>query len=448
MTPRLQAALARARDTRAITLGAGVLREVPALFKAQFPGASARVVADPRTFNAAGADVQTALAAAGLAGAEPLVLEEEALIAEIRHVETITARLAAGPGIPVAVGAGTMNDLVKLAAERMGRPYLVVATAASMDGYTAFGASILSEGHKQTMACAAPRAVAADLDVIRRAPPPLLASGYADLMAKVVSGADWILADALGIEAIDPVAWALVQEGLPAALAEPEALTRGDTAAFGRLVEGLLMSGLAMQWTGTSRPASGAEHQFSHLWDMEHHVHEGVAPSHGFKVGVATHFIARLYEALLREPLDRLDVAVTCARWRGEPEAEEEARRLFGSEPLLALARRERAAKQITPAALAAELSRLRACWPELRERLRRQLLPSAEIRRRLAAVGAPDRPSAIGLSRERMVASAWRAQQIRRRYTVLDLCLRTGLLERFLKQYHERGDDECCRTP
>ncbi len=448
MTPRLQAALSRARDTRAITLGAGVLRDVPALFKSQFPGASARIVADPRTFLAAGADVETALAAAGLAGAAPLVLEEEPLIAEIRHVETLVARLAADPGIPVAVGAGTINDLVKLASARLGRPYLVVATAASMDGYTAFGASILSEGHKQTMSCAAPRAVAADLDVIRRAPPPLLASGYADLMAKVVSGADWILADALGIEAIDTAAWSLVQDGLPASLAEPEALTRGNREALSHLVEGLLMSGLAMQWTGTSRPASGAEHQFSHLWDMEHHVHHGAAPSHGFKVGVATHFIARLYEMLLGEPLDQLDVAAACARWRWEPEAEATARRLFDSEALLALARRERAAKPVTPAALTAELNRLRTCWPELRERLRRQLLPSAEIRRRLAAVGAPDRPSAIGLSRERMVASAWRAQQIRRRYTVLDLCLRAGLLERFLDRYHDGDEDECCRTP
>jgi glycerol-1-phosphate dehydrogenase [NAD(P)+] len=171
-------------------------------------------------------------------------------------------------------------------------------------------------------------------------------------------------------------------------------------------------------------------------------VYQGEAPSHGFKVGVATHFIAWIYGQLLREPLDRLDVATACARWRPEPEVDAAARQLFTSEEILALARRERAAKQVAPAALAAELDRLRACWPALRERLRRQLLPSAEIRRRLVAVGAPDRPAAIGLSRERMVASAWRAQQIRRRYTVLDLCLRAGLLERILARYQAHGDE------
>ena len=442
MTQRLQAALKHARDTRAVALGTGVLREVPALFKEQFPGATARVIADPRTFRAAGADVQAALAVAGLAGGEPLLLEDEALIAEIRHVETLTAHLATGSDIPVAVGSGTINDLVKLVAERVGRPYLVVGTAASMDGYTSFGASILYKGNKQTMACAAPRAVAADLDVIRRAPSPLVAWGYADLMAKVVSGADWILADALGVEAIDPVAWSLVQGELSSALTEPESLVRGDAAAFGRLVEGLMMSGLAMQYTGTSRPASGAEHQFSHLWDMEHHVYKGEAPSHGFKVGVATHFISWIYGQLLREPLDQLDVAAACARWRSEPEVDAAARQLFTSEAILSLARRERAAKQVTAAELTTELNRLRTCWPELRGRLQRQLLPSAEIRRRLTAVGAPGCPEAIGLTRERMVASAWRAQQIRRRYTVLDLCLRAGLLERILARYQEHGDE------
>ena len=81
MTPRLQSALKHARDTRAIALGTGVLRQVPALFKEQFPGSSGRVIADPRTFQAAGADVHAALTAAGLAGGAPILLEDEPLVA-------------------------------------------------------------------------------------------------------------------------------------------------------------------------------------------------------------------------------------------------------------------------------------------------------------------------------------------------------------------------------
>ena len=130
MTPRLQSALKHARDTRAIALGTGVLRQVPALFKEQFPGSSGRVIADPRTFQAAGADVHAALTAAGLAGGAPILLEDEPLVAEIRHVEALTGQFAAGSDIPVAVGSGTINDIVKLVAERVGRPYIVVASAA------------------------------------------------------------------------------------------------------------------------------------------------------------------------------------------------------------------------------------------------------------------------------------------------------------------------------
>ena len=92
---------------------------------------------------------------------------------------------------------------MKLAAHRTGRQYLCVATAASMDGYTAYGRRSRTTGSKQTFDCPAPRAVVADIDVIAAAPPELTASGYADLLAKITAGADWIVADALGVEPID-----------------------------------------------------------------------------------------------------------------------------------------------------------------------------------------------------------------------------------------------------
>ena len=155
-----------------------------------------------------------------MATVAPFVYRDPALYAEIRFVRELEDALRAHDAIPIAVGSGTINDLVKLAAHRVGRPgYLCVATAASMDGYTAFGASITSEGAKQTFNCPAPRAVIADVDVIRRAPPELTASGYADLSAKITAGADWILADALGAEPIDARAWEIVQGGLRAGAA-------------------------------------------------------------------------------------------------------------------------------------------------------------------------------------------------------------------------------------
>jgi glycerol-1-phosphate dehydrogenase [NAD(P)+] len=72
----------------------------------------------------------------------------------------------------------------------------------------------------------------------------------------------------------------------------------GKIEALHNLTVGLMMTGFAMQAACSSRPASGAEHQFSHLWDMEHHTHNGRIPSHGFKVGIGSLASTALYESL------------------------------------------------------------------------------------------------------------------------------------------------------
>lgn len=430
----LAEALASARETRALRVGSGVLRDAPQLFRAHFPGARAVLVADPTTFRVAGEAVAAAFAAAGLPALPPFVFADPGLYAEFKYVEQLEAALRTHDAIAVAVGSGTINDLVKLATHRTGRPsYLCVATAASMDGYTAFGASITFQGAKQTFNCPAPRAVVADIDVIRHAPPGMTASGYADLSAKLTAGADWILADALGAEPIDPRAWAIVQGGLRDALADPAGARAGNPAALTPLVEGLMLGGFAMQWSQTSRPASGAEHQFSHLWDMEHHVHEGAAPSHGFKVGVATLAVTRLYEQLLAHDLATLDVDACVAAWPAAEGLEAGVRERFAGTDFVATAVTETRAKHVSPADLRAQLLRLRAAWPELRARLRAQLLPAAELERRLALAGAPTAPEQIGLTRARLRESFRRAYHVRRRFTVLDVAVRTGLLDTLL---------------
>jgi glycerol-1-phosphate dehydrogenase [NAD(P)+] len=430
----LDDALSSARETRALVVGPGVLRETGRVFVQQFPGARAAIIGDTNTLSVAGQAVHESLVAAGVACIEPFRFTDSALYAEFRFVELLEAALRRHDAIPVAVGSGTINDLVKLASHRVGRAaYLCVATAASMDGYTAFGASITFEGAKQTFNCPAPRAVVADLDIIRRAPPEMTGSGYADLSAKITAGADWILADALGVEAIDPRAWAIVQGGLRDSLADPAGAKAGLESAIAPLVEGLMLGGFAMQWSKSSRPASGAEHQFSHLWDMEHHVHNGEAPSHGFKVGVATLAVTRFYEQLLAHDFSSLDVARCAANWPGFDAVEARARRMFAGTDFIDTAITESRAKHVSSADLTAQLERLKAGWPEIRARLQAQLLSSAEMQRRLHLAGAPTEPEEIGISRDRLCDGFYRAYHIRRRFTVLDVAVRTGTLETLL---------------
>jgi glycerol-1-phosphate dehydrogenase [NAD(P)+] len=429
----LDEALRSARETRALLIGSNILARAPEVVRTQFPGRRAVVVADPTTMAVVGRVVHEVLAAAGLAGADPFIFSDPAFYAEYRYVEQLESALRPHDAIPVAVGSGTINDLVKLAAHRAGRPYLCVATAASMDGYTAFGASITYRGSKQTFDCPAPRAVMADTAIIRCAPRDMSAAGYADLLAKVTAGADWILADALGVEPIDIRAWTLVQGGLRDALADPAGVRAGRGAAIQPLIEGLMLGGFAMQWAKSSRPASGAEHQFSHLWDMEHHVHHGQTPFHGFKVGIATLAVTALYEQLLGRSLERLDIARCCAAWPEAPAAEAQVREMFADQHFSGAAVAETRAKHVSRAELKRQLENLRTLWPAMRERLHAQLIPHAEVRQRLQDVGAPTEPEEIGLTRARLRRSFLRAYHVRRRFTVLDLAVRTGCLDECL---------------
>jgi glycerol-1-phosphate dehydrogenase [NAD(P)+] len=437
---RLDAALAAARETRAVEMGRGVLSRVAEVFRTQFGDREAVIVSDSDTFNAAGRAVQDVLRGAGLTAQPPFIFTDPDLYAQYDFIDDLDEWMKGHNAVPIAVGAGTINDLVKLAAHHAGRPYMAVATAASMDGYTAFGASITKDGLKQTFECPAPVAVVADIDVIAAAPAHLNASGYADLLAKNTAGADWILADALGIEPIDPTAWQLVQGRLKESVADPAGVRRGDVGAIADLVEGLMMSGLAMQWTKSSRAASGAEHQFSHLWDMQRIGHPAGTPSHGFQVGIGTLAVARLYEQLLATPLERLDVERLAAAWPDEAADVHRIVALFESPRLQRLAGQETRTKKPSSHLRRHHLSKLRGAWPALRTKLEKHLIPSAEIAEMLADAGAPTEPQEIGISPDRLRASYRLAFHIRRRYTVLDLAERAGVLDACVARLY--GDD------
>jgi glycerol-1-phosphate dehydrogenase [NAD(P)+] len=422
-------ALSSASDTKFLRCATGARHEVAEIFNRPdlFRGQPAVLVADETTYAAAGLDVFDSFRRSGVIVAEPFLFGPD-VYADDRCVQQLQSALQNVPGIPVAVGAGTINDLTKLVAHRLGRRYLSVATAASMDGYTAYGASITYKGSKQTFDCPAPLAVVADLETIAEAPAGLNASGYADLLAKIAAGADWIVADAAGIEPINEAVWSSVQGSLHDWVSLPEGIVQSDPVALRNLVNGLMMSGFGMQAARTSRPASGADHQFSHLWDMQHHTHNGVAPSHGFKVGIGTLASTALYEELFRRGLgDRtIDDLIQCVP---HPEwLEVKVREYFGRPTDLAeKAVEETLAKFADRGQLLEQLERLRRAWPQLVLRLQKQLIPFREMQEMLRKAGCPFEPEQIGISRERLKVSYRQAFCIRRRFTVLDLAYLFG---------------------
>lgn len=432
----LQTALASATDTRVLVTGTEVLDRTGTAFAEAFGSAGtlpvAQLVADANTWAVAGEQVSIALREAGVELAEPLVLPAVPTVyASYENVGRIREHLAARDGVAVVVGSGTLNDLVKLASAELEREYLVVATAASMDGYAAYGASITKDGFKITRYCPAPAAIVADMRILASAPGRLTATGVGDLIEKIPAGADWLLADALGVEPVAEHVWHLVQDPLRDSIAEPDRLAAGDPGAINRLAEGLLMSGVAMQAHQSSRPASGAGHQFSHLWEMEGLGLDWEPPlSHGMKVGLGTISLCALYEVALAKDLTGLDVDAAVAAWPTWEQMEARVRAAGLPDQVAVAAVAQSREKYVPAEELRGRLERLRELWPELLPRLRDQLLPAADIEHKLQVVGAITHPAQIGIDEARFRATYDRAQLIRSRYTLLDVLLEANLLE------------------
>jgi len=248
-------------ETAAFILGENILDSVPELLQTFFPGKKPWIIADGNTWNAAGKYIFELLKKTGMDPAEPYLFPADPRPHPDYAISRKLAELMPENSVPVAVGSGVINDLVKCAAGLKNEKYCCVATACSVDGYTSNGGAMTVDGTKMTIRCPAPYAICADVKVLRTAPAPMFAAGYADLLAKIPGGADWIIADRLGIEPIRQDIWELVQIPLRERLA--------DASDMGKVFAGLVSTGYGMQMYRESRPASGAEHLFSHVWEME-----------------------------------------------------------------------------------------------------------------------------------------------------------------------------------
>lgn len=424
-------AMERSSVINEVRIGQGLLSDAGVVARQMTSAPKALVVADARGFDAAGPAVVAALRDAGFA-AETLVLPADPMpVASVEEAEPIAAALAADAGtFPVSVGSGVINDCVKYAAFLTNRRYMTVATAASMDGYTSAGASLARNGFKVTIPTRAPVAMIADLDVITAAPPEMNGWGYGDLAGKVPAGGDWILAESMGAEPIEELAWSLVQEDLAVWLEGPEGIASGDKDAIARLFTGLTAVGFAMEAHGSSRPASGAEHQIAHLWEMQGLEHNGRKVPHGAAVAVGCVASLALFDWILEQDFDGFDVPATLDAAPGLDAREAELARAIHEPRTAAMARIELRAKHVERDVHEARLNRLRSNWRVTRKRLRTQLISREEMVSRLRRAGAPVSAAEIGVSPQHLMATLRAAGFIRRRYTIFDFLHDVGLTE------------------
>lgn len=428
----IQKALSTAKDTKAIVIGEDVLDQTGKMFKDLFNDKKALLVADENTFGAAGEEVVASLEEAGVQIIDRMIFPGKPTVyADYDNVSKVREHLKGlDDTVICSIASGTLNDISKLASGELKRPYMNVCTAASVDGYAAYGAAITRDGFKITRECPAPAGLIADLKVIANAPARLTATGYGDLLEKIPAGADWILADRLGVEAIDDYTWSLVQGPLRQALANPAELGSGNPAAIAGLAKGNIMSGLAMQALSSSRPASGAGHQFSHTWEMEGHGLDWEPPlSHGMKVGIGTVASLALWQEFLAMDIDNLDIEKVVAATR--PKEEVEARvREYIIDKIEDVAVKHTLSKYLEGDALRERLQTLKDNWADIRESCSKQIISPEQAIEDLKAAGAPYHPEQIKIYWDRFRKTHIQAQMIRPRYTVFDVLVDLGALD------------------
>lgn len=282
-------------DIQAIRVGSGVIQELPGILR-DLGASHIFLVADNYTYEAAGRQVEQLLDQAGLSYHKRVFQTETPLVPNEYALGSVLAAMTSQDDMLLAVGSGTLNDVTKYVSARTGVPYVIAATAPSMDGYASTVAPTILDGFKTTLPAVYPAAIVADVDILKDAPMPMLTAGFGDIIGKFTSLADWRLSHQLNGEYYCPEVAGVIEAAVETCAANAKALAQREPQAIQAVTEALILSGLAMGMVGVSRPASGAEHQMAHYWEMDALRRGEEHPLHGNAVGVGTVLAASLYE--------------------------------------------------------------------------------------------------------------------------------------------------------
>jgi glycerol-1-phosphate dehydrogenase [NAD(P)+] len=386
---------------------------------ARWPGAL--VVSDANTREVAGEAVAAALRGAGIVVREHVFEQREGLLAGLGEADLVRRRIS--ELMPVVVGSGVLTDIARYAAHAVGRDFISVPTAASMDGYASAAAAMQIDGVKVTSPARAPVGIYADPGVVAAAPIQLTRAGIGDLLAKATARVDWLAAHLLygepfGVDVADRVLGPL-----RFAATRADEIMTGDVAGARGLLDGLIESGIAITLCGNTRPASGCEHHASHFWDLLAAHGRRAHASHGLQTGYATGFAMRLQRyafaggvEALRAPVAPLDPLSADARaWLGEPT----------DDLRVAVSEKQRMLAAPPPSWPADETG-----WRAVRAALASPLALFDEVRAGLRAAGIPDTPGYLEIDEPTLRATFHYASRLRARYTTIDFLEGQGALD------------------
>ena len=420
-----------------VKIGKNALRELPEAIQT-LGYKNVFLIADNITYDIAGKACMDILEKSGI----------QAEIQVLRHVAfdeaTVGELLIHMPmdcDLLIAVGTGTINDMTRFFSFRTGRPFFTVATAAPMDGFASSIAAIYVNHLKTTFPAQTPEAIFGDTDILKNAPYPMIAAGLGDLLGKFTCLCDWKLSALVNGEHYCPAIVELVGTCAQRVLKDAHKASSRDPEVIGNIMEGLVLSGVAMSLYGNSRSASGCEHHISHYWEMIFEQRGKRPVPHGTQVSVGTVLVLKLVEALRAGTVD-FEKAREAARNYDQKAWEEEIREAYGPAAQGILELEEKARKNDAQGRLK-RIGVMEERWEDILELLKG--LPSSEqVTELLASLDAPCLPEEIGIDEELLWNTLLYCKEVRPRYTILQMLWDLDILEELAGQVIA----ECGRKP
>lgn len=424
-------------ETQQHILGTNALSQAVPLFRSTWEEIyTPLLIADENTWNAAGSRIKTDFEAVHIPvqqvvfPATPLPQADEKTISRIRVL------LQGNDFVAIAIGSGTVNDIVKRASKICNKPYMLVATSPSNDGYTSSSAMVITNRGYQTIICHAPYSVIADSTVLCAAPIQAIASGAATLASQLCVGADWIVADVLGIQPMKPNLWERLQIPIRKVLASPKVLVKRNKNKIGEMFGCLMNIGFVGQSMHDPFLLQGEAQFMAAIWEQAGRQKERIP--HGSLIALGTLVVIAFLEHLTQLTLDDIatklpsekipvswkerDISVSSVLGKlAVPSVFENCRNKF-------LSPEEQQKRQV----------KILEKWDEIITALRRQIIPFQDLKARFLLLGCPTQPKDIGLGKNQVKTALLGAQMICSHYTLFDMVYELGLLDTMVRELFE----------
>lgn len=410
----------------AVVTGSGAIRHVPEYIE-RYNGKRPFLLADRNTWEAAGETLARILQEQKIPFSSYVLPQSEPEPNE-QTVGSVMMHYDNDCDLIIGIGSGVINDIGKILSRITGHRYIIVATAPSMDGYASATSSMAMDGVKVSLNTRCADVIVGDTDILRQAPLRLLKSGLGDMLAKYISIAEWRIAHIVTGEYYCEEVAQLIRSAVKKCADNAGALLNRDPEAVEAVFEGLVIGGLAMAYAGVSRPASGVEHYFSHVWDMRALAFSGKAELHGIQCAIGTLAAARLYEQVQKLQPDWEKASAYVEGFSYEVWSRE-LRDFLGSsaDTMIALEAKEGKYRKDTHAQ---RFAVIRDNWEAIVQIIRQEI-PSAEtVEKLLDTLQIPKDPGVIGVDRQCLRQTFRATKDIRDKYVLSRLAWDLGILE------------------